>query len=80
MRALKKLPRTVRRFLPGRHEEQTAAQSVHYNCVCDEDVALRCANDGCARRIEPNSTMMVAPDGSVLCSEGCAAAIAGATG
>lgn len=78
MRALKKLPRTVLRLLPGRDEERAAAQSVAYNCICDEDVALRCANDGCARRIEPNSTMMVAPDGSVLCSEGCAAAVGAA--
>ncbi len=78
MRAFKKLPRTVRRRLPGRHEEQAGARTVAYNCICDEEVALRCANDGCSRRIEPNSTMMVARDGSVLCSEGCAAAVGAA--
>ncbi len=68
----------LKRVLPGRMPSAPAAQSVHYNCVCDEEVSLRCANDSCSRRIDPGSNMMVAPDGSVLCSENCAVAFVGA--
>ncbi|HEX2239705.1 MAG TPA: hypothetical protein VHJ82_00975 [Actinomycetota bacterium] len=70
----------LKRLLPGSARPVPAARSVHYNCVCDEEVSLRCANDSCARRIDPGSNMMVAPDGSVLCSENCAVAFAGALG
>ncbi len=80
MNVLSQVTNSLKRFLPSQAEPRPAAQSVHYNCVCDEEVALRCANDGCARRIDPGSNMMVARDGSVLCSENCALAVAGAIG
>jgi hypothetical protein len=48
------------------------SERVHYNCVCDEAVSMRCTNDGCRREIEPGATLVVTPDGSVYCSEDCA--------
>lgn len=80
MRVLSQVGSSLKRFLPGAAEPQHSAQTVHYNCICDEEVPLRCANSGCSRRIDPGTDMMVAPDGSVLCSESCAVAIAGAVG
>jgi hypothetical protein len=47
-------------------------ERVHYNCVCDEPVALRCSNTGCGRALPPDVTVVVTPDGTVYCSEGCA--------
>ncbi len=80
MIVLDQIANHFRRLLSGGDESRALPQSVHYNCICDEDVALRCANDTCARPIDPGSNMMVAPDGSVLCSESCAMAFAGAVG
>ncbi|MFN2525316.1 MAG: hypothetical protein ABR505_03495 [Actinomycetota bacterium] len=80
MSVLKQLSVGVKRLLPSQPQSQPPIHSVHYNCVCDEDVSLRCANDSCARQIDPGSNMMVAPDGSVLCSESCAASFAAAIG
>lgn len=47
-------------------------ERVHYNCVCDEGVSLRCSNRGCNNEIEPEGTVVITPDGSVYCSESCA--------
>jgi hypothetical protein len=51
---------------------------VHYNCVCDEGVSLRCSNRGCGSEINPEGTLVITPDGSVYCSEGCVQAVAAA--
>jgi hypothetical protein len=47
-------------------------QRIYYNCTCDEHVSLRCSNQGCEGEISPGSTMIVATDGTVFCSERCA--------
>jgi hypothetical protein len=47
-------------------------QFVHYNCVCDEEVSLRCSNTECGRDIQPDGAMVVTPDGTVFCSKECA--------
>jgi hypothetical protein len=46
-------------------------ETVHYNCVCDESVSLRCSNGGCSREVAPDDTLVVTPSGSVFCSESC---------
>jgi hypothetical protein len=51
-------------------------ERVHYNCVCDEQMSLSCANPDCGNEIVADSTMLLASDGSVFCSESCADAIA----
>jgi hypothetical protein len=51
-------------------------ERVHYNCVCDEGISLRCANEGCGRDIEPEGLLVITPDGTVYCSEGCARPVA----
>jgi hypothetical protein len=53
-------------------------ERVHYNCVCDESVALLCSNTTCARELPPDDTLVVSADGSVFCSEACAGIAVGA--
>jgi hypothetical protein len=47
-------------------------ERVHYNCICDEGVALRCSNPICGNEIQPEGLLVITPDGSVYCSESCA--------
>lgn len=65
----------------ARHEWRVGMQveRVHYNCVCDESVSLRCSNLACARELPPDDTLVVSADGGVFCSEACAGIVAGAT-
>jgi hypothetical protein len=47
------------------------SERIHYTCVCDEGVSLRCANQECETEIEPGKTIVVTADGGVYCSEAC---------
>lgn len=66
---------------PARHETAGAAapptESVYYNCVCDEVVSLRCGNGECREELPPDAMLTITPDGSVYCSDRCAAMVAG---
>jgi hypothetical protein len=56
-----------------------STERVHYSCVCDEDVSLRCSNRGCGNEISPEGTLVITPDGSVYCSESCVDVVAAAS-
>jgi hypothetical protein len=53
-------------------------ERVHYNCVCDESVTLRCSNGGCGREVAPDDILVVTTDGDLFCSEACAGLAVGA--